>query len=99
VSINNDKVIDSELPIKPLAKKITTNAGEYEIVLGCFTVLGNANKMVANLADKNVAAFVSGTNHKGMHVVSVGNFSTKNQALTKLTEIKSSFPHAWIKKP
>jgi hypothetical protein len=99
VSINNDKVPDNTLSIKPSTKKITTNAGQYEIVLGCFTILGNANKMVANLADKNVAAFVSGINHKGMHVVSVGNFSTKNEALAKLTEIKSSFPHAWIKTP
>ena len=98
-SIYNDKVSDSALPLKSPTKKVAANKTAYEIVVGCFTILDNANRMVTNLARKNVTASVSGTNQKGMHVVSVGNFNTKDDALTKLAEIKSSFPHAWIKTP
>lgn len=70
---------------------------KFEIVLGCFTVIENANKMVKKLSKQNVKAFLSGQNNKGMYVVSNGSFDSKDEAVEKLTEIKDSFPNAWIK--
>jgi hypothetical protein len=72
---------------------------DFEIVLGCFSVMDNANKMVNKLAKNNVEAFISEHEHKGMHVVSIGSFPSKEAAISKLQEVKTSFPHAWIKKP
>lgn len=75
-----------------------SGSGNFEIVLGCFTVLENAERMVTKLSSKNIRAGVSGKNIKGMYVVSNGKYATKEEAITKLIEVKDFFPHAWIKK-
>jgi hypothetical protein len=72
--------------------------GNYEVVLGCFSILTNANKMVKKLSDQQIRAAVSGQNEKGLYVVSGGGFNTKEEALVQLAEIKSAYPNAWIKK-
>lgn len=80
-------------------KKPTKNSNKksYEIVLGCFTVKANANRMAKKL--NNLGATVSTKNEKGMHVVSIGNFNTRDEAAQKLSTIKDSYPKAWIKNP
>jgi hypothetical protein len=73
-------------------------AGKFQIVLGCFSVRGNAEKMVRKLKhNNNVNAGISGINARGMHVVSCAGFDTKDSALTFLQEVKANFPNAWIK--
>jgi|GEM_PF-701623 len=72
--------------------------GNFEIVLGCFTVLENAKRMVNKLSSQRIDAAVSGKNNKGMYVVSNGTYSTKEEAINNLKQIKEDFPHAWIKK-
>lgn len=76
---------------------INKYAGKFQIVLGCFSVRNNAEKMVRKLQNKNVNAGISGVNAKGMHVVSCAGFDTKDSALTFLQEVKANFPNAWIK--
>ena len=75
-----------------------SNSGNFEIVLGCFTVLENAERMVNKLSSQRINAAVTGKNNKGMYVVSNGNYSSKDEAIHKLIEVKEIFPHAWIKK-
>ncbi len=70
--------------------------GKFQIVLGCFSVRNNAEKMVRKLKKDNVRAGISGMT-KGMHVVSCAGFETKDSALTFLQEVKANFPNAWIK--
>ena len=70
----------------------------FEIVLGCFSILNNANRMVKKLRSENVSANLSGQNNKGLYVVSSGNFETKEEALVQLSALKNVSPNAWIKK-
>lgn len=70
---------------------------KFQIVLGCFSLKNNAEKMVKKLQRQNVNAGIAGTNSKGMHVVSCAGFNSKDEAQSYLAEIKSSFPTAWIK--
>lgn len=70
----------------------------YEVVLGCFSILNNANNMVKKLQAGNVEAIVSGQNEKGLYVVSSGGFETKDEAIVELTQLKNTYPNAWIKK-
>lgn len=74
------------------------SASKFEIVLGCFAVKSNASKMIKKLSKQHVKAFISGQNAKGMFVVSNGGFNNKEEALSRLQEIKDTFPNAWIKK-
>ncbi len=76
-----------------------TELAQYEVVLGCFSVLNNAHKLVKQVARKNLKAHVSGKNAKGLYVVSNGQFSTKNEALLHLSTIKDLYPNAWVKQP
>lgn len=75
-----------------------SSSKKFEIVLGCFAVKANADKMVKKLSKKHIKAFISGQNEKGLFVVSNGSFDNKEKAIDKLQEIKDSFPNAWIKK-
>jgi len=80
-------------------KVFTHNASNFEVVLGCFSVLDNAERMLEKLKRKNINATISEQNAKGMYVVSNGDFSNKEQAIAKLEEIKDACPNAWVKKP
>lgn len=78
---------------KSNALKVT---GKYQVVVGCFGVLDNANKLVKELSSKKLLAGVSGTNAKGLHVVSCGGFESKDEAQQLLATIKASYPNAWV---
>lgn len=79
------------------ASKVNFSHKNFEVVLGCFSVLNNAHKMVKKLSDQQVKAAVSGQNEKGLYVVSGGGYNTKEEALAHLNELKGTFPNAWIK--
>jgi hypothetical protein len=71
-------------------------AGKYQVVMGCFSVRGNANKFIRTLSGDNIRAGISGTNAKGLLVVSCGAFGDKESALAMLQSIKSKYPSAWV---
>lgn len=91
---NETKKITEQISTK---KTIDFNSGaSFQVVLGCFSIEENANRLIRDLQKNNITAAISGTNAKGLHVVSCGGFPTKDQALDKLQEIKNNFPSAWI---
>jgi hypothetical protein len=75
------------------------NKNNFEVVLGCFSVLDNAKRMIKKLKRQNIKAVISEQNEKGMYVVSNGDFATKEQAMSQLEQIDSLCPNAWVKKP
>lgn len=92
---NSVLVKDSHISQKLLAH----NNSNFQVVLGCFKVLDNAERMLEKLKRKNINAVISEQNSKGMYVVSNGDFQTKEQAISKLEEISNVCPNAWVKKP
>jgi nucleoid DNA-binding protein len=70
--------------------------GNYQVVVGCFGVVENANKLISELQKSNMDAGISGTNAKGLHVVSCGGFNSKEEATQLLVSIKASYPNAWV---
>ncbi len=70
--------------------------GKYQVVVGCFGVIDNANNLVKELTQHHVLAGISGTNAKGLHIVSCGGFDTKDAAQELLASIKTSYPNAWL---
>lgn len=96
----NDSVAktDKTSVIKPLYASNNKRSfdGKYQVVIGCFSVEENAEKLVKELAQKNVSAGVSGVNSKGLHVVSCGGFNSKEEAANLLLSVKAEFPNAWV---
>lgn len=96
----NDSVAktDKTTVIKPLY--VSTNKrsfdGKYQVVVGCFGVEENAEKLVKELEHKNVSAGISGVNSRGLHVVSCGGFNSKEEATNLLLSVKTEFPNAWV---
>ncbi|MCE3258794.1 MAG: hypothetical protein K0S12_435 [Bacteroidetes bacterium] len=80
------------------AAKVNFSNKNFEVVLGCFSILNNAHKMVSKLSDKQIRAAVTGQNEKGLYVVSGGGYDTKEEAMAQLNELKTAFPNAWIRK-
>lgn len=70
--------------------------GKYQIVIGCFGVKANANKLVNELRSKNIAAGISGVNNNGLHIVSCGGFNKKEDATNLLSAVRTDFPNAWL---
>jgi hypothetical protein len=75
-----------------------TQSKNYEIILGCFTVKENAQRLVSNLASKNIHAYISSRNQRQMYVVSFGGYDTKQQAASQLPIVQNVIPGAWIRK-
>lgn len=107
LELDNNKVIavkafETEASTTAIAKthhrKPHSLKGNFEVVLGCFSILNNANKMVKKLSGQQIRAAVSGQNEKGLYIVSGGGYNTKEEALVQLAEIKTAYPNAWIKK-
>jgi hypothetical protein len=96
----NDSVakVDKTEVVKPLYSSKNTNAfdGKYQVVIGCFGVEENANKLIKDLKNKHITAVISGLNSKGLHVVSCGGFDSKEEASNLLSSIRTDFPNAWV---
>lgn len=71
-------------------------SGKFQVVMGCFSIEHNARKMIKKLRAQNLNAAISGTNAKGMYVVSCGGFNDKESAVSLLQSIKAQHPSAWV---
>lgn len=92
---------------KNLAVQVTSNSdlnmgntvteGKYEIVLGCFSKLDNAKRLVKNLRKNHLNAAIHGQNAKGMHIVSIGSYEERELAVKQLSSLKETYTRAWIR--
>lgn len=95
----NDSVtkIDKTEVVRPVYISSSKSVdGKYQVVVGCFGVEENANKLVKELQSKKMNAGISGVNNKGLHVVSCGGFDSKADAANLLSSIRTDFPNAWV---
>lgn len=91
-----------ETEVQPLVTTSTralpvSSFKKHEVVLGAFGILANAEKMVSKLKNENISAEIKERNEKGLYIVSGGGFSSREEALNKMMQLKSAYPNAWIK--
>lgn len=90
------------LVAQPESTAVTTpvpaslTSGNYHVVAGCFMMQENALRYVEQLKASNVAANIIGKNKAGLYVVSVGDYSTKEEALINLEPARNISPGAWL---
>lgn len=89
---------DKTMVTKPVYHVASTSKfdGKFQVVVGCFGVEENAEKLIRELMTKKIQAGISGTNAKGLHVVSCGGFNSKDEAAHLLSNIKTNYPNAWV---
>ena len=73
------------------------NSANFNIILGCFVILKNAEGLVNKLNQKNIPASILEIKNRGMHIVTYNGFNSIEEANLKLKEVKKDFPTAWIK--
>ncbi len=89
--------LDKTSVSKPMIASHSTNFdGKYQVVVGCFGIETNAEKLVKELSKNNINAGISGINAKGLHIVSCGGFDSKDAAAELLSNIKANYPNAWV---
>lgn len=73
----------------------------YTIVVGCFKIQTNAQKLLNQLSKhKDIAPSIHWNAEKQMYIVSLGNYSSKEMAIEKLNHFKQLriIQDGWIKK-
>lgn len=97
VAVKTFEVVEIVSP-KNTNESTLNKRGDFEVVLGCFSIKANAMKLISQLRSKNITSFISGKNEKGLYVVSGGGFKTKELASEQLSILHSACPKAWIRK-
>ncbi len=98
IANTNDPMLhpDKTRVASPSVKSKLSLSGKFQVVLGCFGVKENAERLVNELRAAQVNAGISGVNAKGLHVVSCGSFNSKQEAVNVLDSIRQRYPNAWI---
>lgn len=96
-------VSDTVVADKTVVKKVlhhvvkSSNAtGKYKIVVGCFSIEENAQRLINTLHDRNINASITGKNKNGLHIVSAGSTNNLDEARTLLQTIRQNYPSAWM---
>jgi hypothetical protein len=75
-----------------------TPEGAYTLISGCFAILENAEKHVAQLKLKNINANIIGKTKSGLYRVGCGNYESAIEANQALLNIKSIQTDVWVLK-
>ncbi|MFL5754147.1 MAG: SPOR domain-containing protein [Bacteroidia bacterium] len=78
------------------AESNTAFSGKFQVVLGCFSIEDNAQRLVNTLHSRNIHAAISGTTKKGLHIVSAGGFKNIDSARALLQQVRQNYPSAWL---
>lgn len=84
-----------ELP--SITLQVAKEVQNYHVVAGAFRIEENAHEKVAQLQTQGFDAELLGKNRYGLHQVSYASYSTREEAITALANIKkNTAPEAWL---
>ena len=72
-------------------------ARKYDLVVGCFSNINNAQHLVSKLNDQGQSSKIVGQNNLGLHVVVYGTYKSKSDARTVQKALFSEGVSSWIK--
>jgi nucleoid DNA-binding protein len=76
----------------------TTAKGSYTLIAGCFSVLENAEKQIAQLKSKNINASIVGQTKTGLYRVGCGNYNTTDEANQAMINLREQQTEVWVLK-
>ncbi len=96
----SDTITADKTAVKKVLHKLpkinSVAGGKYKIVVGCFSVEENAQRLVNTLHERKLNATLAGLNKNGLHVVSAGSSNNKEEARQLLQQVRQSYPSAWL---
>ena len=81
------------------AEEITNvvNASKYHLVVGCFSNINNAQRLVSKLNDQGHSSKIIGQNNRGLHVVAFDSYASKSDARRDQKVLSTEGVSTWIK--
>ena len=73
------------------------NAIKYHLVVGCFSSINNAQRLVSKLNDQGHRSKIIGQNNRGLHVVAFDSYTSKSDAKRDQKALTTEGFSSWIK--
>ena len=73
------------------------NASKYHLVVGCFSNINNAQRLVSKLNDQGHRSKIIGQNNRGLHVVAFDSYTSKSDAKRDQKALTTEGVSSWIK--
>ena len=73
------------------------NAYKYQLVVGCFSSINNAQRLVSRLNDQGHNSKIIGENERGLHMVSFQSYTSKSDAKRDQKALSAKGISTWIK--
>ena len=73
------------------------NASKYHLVVGCFSNLNNAQRLVSMLNDQGHSSKIIGQNNRGLHMVAFDSYASKSDAKRDQKVLSTEGVSTWIK--
>lgn len=90
------QIVEAETTNVVTPEPVRATNGNFHVIAGCFKVFKNAQNFVAQLKAKNFEAKIIGTNKDGLHMVSIGDYSAKEQAFAQMNTAHDSDQAVWL---
>ena len=81
------------------AEEITNvvNASKYHLVVGCFSNINNAQRLVSKLNDQGHSSKIIGQNNLGLHIVAFDSYAFRSDAIRDQKALSTEGVSSWIK--
>jgi hypothetical protein len=98
--INNDFAVEDTTSVfTPVVQThLETNLASFTLISGCFAVIENAEKQVAQLKLKNINASIIGKTKNGLYRVGCGSYNSASEANEAMLSLKSQQTEVWVLK-
>jgi len=73
------------------------NSNKYHLVVGCFSKIYNAQRLVSKLNDQGYRSYILRQNNRGLHMVTLGSYTSKSAARSDLNTFSNKGIYTWIK--
>tara|TARA_Y100000991_G_C21908980_1_gene321430 strand:+ start:431 stop:928 length:498 start_codon:yes stop_codon:yes gene_type:complete len=73
------------------------NSNKYHLVVGCFSNIYNAQRLVSKLNDQGYSTNILGQNDRGLYIVTFGSYTSKSVARRDLKTLSTQGINTWIK--
>ena len=73
------------------------NASKYHLVVGCFSNINNAQRLVSKLNNQGYSSKIIGQNDRGLHMVAFESYASKFDARRDQKALSNEGVSSWIK--
>ena len=77
--------------------KNVVNSIKYHLVVGCFSNINNAERLVSKLNNQGHNSKIIGVNERGLHMVSFQSYTSKEDAIRDQKTLSNKGVSTWVK--